>query len=660
VKALDNRPLVKNEWMGDTDRTVWLARWALLLLTVVLSVGLLRISVDADPAELVASNSSRFAAYSRAASAFPGERQQVMVFTAAPAFSPDHLERYLSAHKRLLALPDVQSVASLFSVPSLQRPLRRYIHDPAAAVESGILETLRELLSQSDYLPSRLVSEQQDALLMTLQLHPSSERHQAIHSIEQALHEIYTSPEAISWSLAGTPVVGVAMSSDIWVEIFRVAALALLLGALVSWWVLGSLHSVAVAMAVPTAAAVSTLGLMGWFGIGLSLLSQTVLMVVFLVVYSDTLHTLRGGRSRHSLVVACGLTSLTTAGASAALLFSSSAVIREFAIALLLGIAAGFVVWILWLYSQTDQRALKQKWRNSAPWPVAKESPRALRDYGLICLTIVLAIPALQLRTGFSLDENLPRSHGTAKALSLAEKSFSGYLPLQVLVSEASPTSSTTSAHNFLTKITALQKALNGRLKERGVHAHRWHSIVDVLALTPGLHTKHRLASLPKQLRESLWNSSTSSVLMLVPWVVSDLLEGHGNTLPQLDKDIQQLTKEFGLRADAVTGLPALIQEASSSLVADAARSFLVMFLVLGVLVVAVLKSWRLSWLAALPVGMSIIAMAAALVLLDEPLRHAGVVMLTVCAGLAVDNGLHLIVAARHNKTNVLCLASLL
>jgi len=622
------------------------ARLALILLSVLLMAGIFRVSVNGDPAQLVASNTDRYQAYKTLLSDFPGEQNQILIFTEAPAFDLDHLGRYRDVRRPLTDIPEVINTGSLFSVPLLDQALEGLFADPPNAHHEAMLNDVQELLSKVDYLPSRLVSTEQDALLMTVQLRSGIDVSAAVDKIEAVLRDAYPEGTGISWSLAGNPIIELAVTRDVVNELLRVTLLAIALGALVSWWILGSLRSVAMVMAVPITAVACTLGLMGWVGIPLTLLSQAVLTVVFLIVYSDTLHAVRGGRTRFSLLLACSLTSLTSAAAAIALLFASSNVIREFAFALLLGITAGFLVWCLWLLSGFHKSVGTSAWRGDTDWGFNERGSQSRLPWIVLTAFVLLAIPASQLRTGFALDENLPSDHRAAAALDLAEERFDGYLPLQVVVES---TASEPDSEDFLERLTNLQRQLNDDYPAHDTPQVRWYSMVDVMLVTPGFTTRQRLNSIPRSLRNGLWQSSNRAVLY-APWSVSDLLTGDDDQLARIDQRVQTLATDAGLTAGLVTGFPALVKEASIALVPDAVRSLGLMLLVLAVLVAGVLKSWRLALIAALPVAFTVVGLAAILVLLGEPLRHAGVVMMTLAAGLAVDNSLHLIIASEQDK----------
>lgn len=621
-----------------------------------LIAGVFRTTVNADPTQLVSSQSERYATYKSLLKKFPGEDDQILIFTEAPVFDVVHLNAYRIVQKPLLDLPQVLSVGSLFSSPLVGSSLDKIIDNPKAAKEKGTVKDVRALLQRPDFLLTRLVSENFDALLMTLTLNASADRAVAIAAIESVLTSQYSQNAGIAWSIAGNPVVEQAIKKDVMREIFRVSAFAMFLGALIAGWALRNFRAVVTVLVVPFVAVVGTIGLMGWLGIALTLLSQAVLIVVFLVVFTDTLHVLRGGRTVRSLMLACGLTSLTTSAAAVALLFASSLVIQEFGLALLAGIGVGFVVWSLWLLSTIDPTAGANGNSNSAPvvWAIDKGWPEPVlysRKTIFVTISVVMALlvlPASQLRTGFSFSENLPRSHGAAAALTMAESRFAGYLPLQVGLTKQDKSLTTS---EFIQRIGSLQQSLNSADSAALASVQRWYSIVDVLALVPGFSDKQRLASLPYTVRRSLWRQDGEAVIV-APHSVQQLLATSPGYLAELDQQIQTLANKESLDASLVTGLPALIREASTELLSDAWRSIWLTLVVLAILVGVVLRSWRLAFLAAMPVAFSVVGLAASLVLLGEPLRHIGVVLMTIVIGLSVDNALHLIVSVKDGATS--------
>ena len=653
-KAERWRDLRLSALTNDSRKTGF--RVGLVLVCLLLIAGVFRTTVNADPTQLVASHSERYAAYRFLLDSFPGEDNQVLVFTEAPVFDAAHLRAYQSAQKPLLDLPQVVSVGSLFSSPLVGSSLQRIIDNRDATETAQVVRDVKTLLQRPDFLLSRLVSADFDALLMTLALNPSADRAEAIAAIESVLDSEYSRSNEISWSIAGNPVVEQAIRKDVMIEILRVTAIAMVFGSLIAVWTLQNFRAVVTVLAVPTAAVVCTIGLMGWLGIALTLLTQAVLIVVYLVVFTDTLHVLRGGRTIRSLMLACGLTSVTTSAAAIALLFASSVVIQEFGLALLVGIAAGFVVWSLWLLSSYRTYANAVSWPADKGWPTPVSYSRKTILASASVALVLLMLPASQLRTGFSFAENLPNSHGAASALTIAENRFSGYLPLQIGLSQPDEQLTTPeeqlTTNEFINRIQLLQSALNSAEASNAESNRYWYSIVDVLALVPGFSNKQRLASVPGPIRRSLWKSG-GDAMIVAPYSVQQLLDAPATHLDELDQQIQTLAKEQGLEASVVTGLPALIREASDDLLPDAWRSVWLSLVVLAILVLGILRSWRLALMAALPVAFSLAGLASSLVALGEPLRHIGVVLMTIVIGLSVDNALHLIVSVKHGTTRL-------
>lgn len=612
-----------------------------------LLVGVFRLSVNGDPSQLLASSSTRYQAYESIQKTFPGEQHQILIYTEAPAFDPKHLAAYESVLKPLSALPQVAIVGSLFSSSQLAKALHQVIQDPESANNSGLLDDVKGLLAKRDYLPSRFVSAEYDALLMSVSLDPNTtDTNAAINAIEAVLEEHYVPRTGVRWRMAGNPVIAQSLSRDAMHELFRVTCIAIALGIAVAWWVFRHWRPVAQVVLVPLVAVIGTLGLMGWFGIALNLLTQAVLVVVFLVVFSDSLHALRGKRTHQSLMLACALTSMTTAAAAVALLFARSNVIQDFGVALLTGIAAGFVVWALCLWSGFLEKSTQSNDQSNEVWPIKIASSRKRLFAVMLLAVAVLLIPTSQLKTGFSLYENLPRANQSAQALAMAEYQFEGYLPLQVKVERGDPDMT---AADFLQRLGLFQARINDQqLGSIGADIH-WYSVTDVLALTPGFSDRHRLRALPKTVRQSLWRNDAQAMLF-APHSVQTVLQTSPEFLSNLDEALQQVADEEGMVVSAVTGLPALVLEASSQILPDAIRSVLLTILVLMLVVFSVLKSWKSAVIAALPVLFGVFGFSAFLVLLNEPLRHAGVVMLTLVIGISVDNALHLIVAAKHEK----------
>jgi len=627
-----------------------IARYALLFVVVALLAGFFRLSISNDPSRLLSSNSERFEAYASILQNFPGEQNQILIYTRAQAFAPDHLKAYKSVLTPLSDISGVAAVYSLYSSTSLGNALDQVSLDPKKAQKSGLLTDLKALLSQRDFMLSRLVSDEFDALLMAVTLSADAKPKSVISTIKTVLGDSYPAESGIVWTLAGNPVIAETLSQDTLWELLRVTAVAMIFGIGVACWFFKNLASVLQVVIVPTVAVACTLGAMAWLGISLNLLTQTVLVVVFLVVFTDSLHTVHGGRSPQSLILACALTSLTTAASAAALLFAGSTVMQEFGMAMLAGIFVGFLVWLLWLLSGYFSTKSSLARTAHVCWPKTHLFSHQRLLTTILISFVLLLLPASQLRTGFSLFENIPRSHNTAEALALAENQFSGYLPLQVMASGLNKSETT---DEFLTRLIALQDRLNNQKIALSGQTIHWYSIADVLSLAPGFSNRHRLRALPRVLRQSLWNVNKSAILF-APIRIESAAHTSAEFFTTLDEEITQTALEEGIALSVVTGFPALVQEASQTIMPDAIRSFSITFAVLSLVVFCALKSWKLAAIASIPVAFGVTTLAAALVLLGEPLRHAGVVMLTLVLGLSIDNAMHLIVSRECDKSHTL------
>ncbi len=437
-------------------------------------------------------------------------------------------------------------------------------------------------------------------------------------------------------------------------EMGRVLLLSVVLGSLVAAWMLRDVRLLIMSLVVPTSAVLATLGAMGWVGLPLTLLSQTVLVVVFLVVFADTLHALRGNRTHRSLLMVCGLTSVTTGAAALSLLFAHSSVIQEFGVTLLLGIAVGFLVWCLWLYSGLTVKTDKSGEAFSQPWALQTGVSKSRLTVGMLVMFVALLVPTVWLETGFSWHENLPASQSAGQALHLAENRFNGYLPFQIVVTERQRAES---PETFLQDVTQFQTAINADDSFTDAGLHRWYSIVDVAALAPGFNALQRVNAVPNAVKRALWYPSSQGnfprqAVLFAPVPMQALMAADVELLNELDVWLQQHAKAAQIDVSTVTGMPALVKEGSVGLVNEAWQSLLITLLILMCVVAIALRSLKLGLLAAIPVGFAVTTYATALVVLGEPLRHSGVVLLTLVVGLSVDYSLHLIMSAQSTRVD--------
>lgn len=621
---------------------------AVISICAVLVLGDLRVNDDHEL--LLRSSNAQYKKYLRFKDSYPQEQQDIIVVLEGDLLSNAALNSLYSATESLYTLNDVTNVSSLISIPWVDRTASASLNGDQQA-----LSQIRDKLSLDQYLPGNLVSPGFDTTVLTVTLRKQAiENNNSLGTAVETIRDTLAQSLApqFKWHLAGYPTLRHSLIGQINQDSLKFGGLAFLFATLAACIIFRNVAQVLTALIAPALAVAWTLGLMSLFKISINSLNQMVVVLILVITYTDSVHATMHLRDQitslrsatqamrsciEEIMPACLLTSITTAIGFGSLCLSDSALIKQFGLVCAIGTLIGFMAVLfciplstmLMRYSTRDQTAALANYH----WRLPVKTDYLVLLFSVL-ITAWLVFTAGKLRPGYYLGENLPHDSEFNQALAISDKQLGGVLPLHILVQwdEDDP-------RRFKRRLNDIRKVQRKLTEETNMV---WVSVSDMLRFSPGFNSTSKYEMLPDQLAAKVFDDKNSNALISthLPLAGSAALN---DTIYDLDEVLEKINGEVpGVELEISGSLP-LINATSQQMIMDLVKGLGSTFAVISLLLVLVLKSWRLGLLLIIPNIAPVAVVAALLVLAGKPLQYASVIVFSICLGIAIDDSIHFI-----------------
>lgn len=480
--------------------------------------------------------------------------------------------------------------------------------------------------------------------------------------------------------LAGLPVFNRAMLEYSNRDVLLVGGLAAALVLVTTWWMFRSLIMALVPLSVVLTAVIWDLGLMAACGYQLTILGTPLVMLMIVVGVADAIHVMAAYRRRlalgddqrkalmkgvGSVLVPCLFTTLTTMVAFYSMGTSRLVPLQEFGWFSGCGALIAFLLCVTYLVPmlsymkppptatvERDQQNWTSKWLGRLSRPTVRSS------WWVVGLTLMMLLPSLAAITWLSATANVNYYFRPDDPVSVSSKAIdeqfggSASIELQVTTSEWGLTDT-----DKLRRIEALQEWV-----ESLPGVTRTTSIVDVLKeyqrITTGkdrLPKSSRIGVVLRQMRRRnpeqfgqlvQQEFSVGRITANLRWdEVDQLVE----RVPELDR---RLASQFGDPADlrvTATGSVKLMARMQEYLVSSQIRSLLVAAVTITVMMMVLLRSWKLGLLSMIPNLVPIALGLGFMALCDIRLNPGTVMIAGVAMGLVVDDSCHFLTHFRRH-----------
>jgi len=482
-------------------------------------------------------------------------------------------------------------------------------------------------------------------------------------------------------TVSGGPVVVDAFNRATMSDIRRCIVLSLVSVALFLGILFQRTSGVILPMIIINAALFSTIGLMSFTGIPIKITTTVIPAFLLSVGVCDSVHVLaifyrmldRGQSKRDAIAKAMGhsgipivMTSLTTTAGVLSFLFADLQAIAEIGIFAAAGVVLALLYTVVLLppllaltrITAKIDRPIRTVTMDRFLEGIAVFStkhPKKIVAVGV--LIFLIFFPAVfMLNFSHNIVEYFPDGSSYKKNLAFIDSRLKGSITLEVVVD--------THAENGLHEPEMLNRIETfGRqtetLDQDGIAVGKVFSITDILKeINQALNENDPdYYSIPQDRRTVaqellLFENSGSDdlerivdnqfsktrITIKTPWVDAVVCENF------IDKIQQRLSDQFqGSVSVHPTGLMALLARAISAAIYSMAKSYLVAFFAITILMVVLIGNWKLGLVSMIPNFLPILTTMGIMGLLNIPLDINSLMIGSIAIGIVVDDTVHFI-----------------
>ena len=679
---------VTTAWLSEYSRLS--LRHPILVLSLFLGSAVLcgwfcpRPVFDFGLEQLVPRGDAEFRRYQALGEWFGRDDNTVSVFLESPdLFSPQGARRVLELSEDFAASPLVERVASLASVPLVERRGNEISIRPPFATErsSGLaFSDLRERLLKEPNFRSRLLSPDGRTTSFVLRLR---EDVYGDHHRKSVLAHVHTVIEQHRGAGGTFWITGNVPTRQAYLDLLVQDALLLipltsLLLAVALYLIFRHWVAVVVPLAVIAMSQAGTFVLMTWMEIPVTLLSISVPVILTVVGSSDAVHYL----TRYTQELAAGIskraalqkslektlpallvTSATTAAGFLALLVTDIPLLEGFGLLVASGIAVAFFASVLvapplLMMLPAPPRPFGGRvmfFLRLSSW--VRGRPRTIAAAAIVLTAIVAVGGARRLRVESKLIDDVSSNHEIAVNRRAVASRMGGTFPLTFLVhavdehAAVKPRAALEPA--FLRKVAAFERALRGQtetpfsscLSAADVFSSFWRGMGGTGELPPSIEEVRELAShLPGYALAELFVPGARSLRIDV-WMHD---RGTRETYAFVELARKQFREIFGRTAQLeIQGFAYLAHKVHASVVSSTLQGFVLSFVVVSLLLLLMFRSPGDVLMATItnlvPAALTLGFMGFA----GIDLRIASVIVFSVVFGVAVDDTVHFLARYR-------------
>lgn len=664
-----------------------------MFLTIVAAVGASKIKVDDGARDIFASSYPEYARFSQHRTEFPqADTEIVVVARSEEPFDQAQLEGLRDLVFDGQLIDGVEFAHSVFSVqeraplPADQIAPDSDLDPQAVHFQTVIKDDLSsyssasEALNQaesSDWKILSMVNEQHTQALIIFSVSDDRVENKTVQPILDEFNALIrdtSSQHNLKIEITGTlPILNLIVNQII-EEQALLNGVGAILGALVSLIMFRSLVVGILNGAAPIIAVLLTLGAMGWLGLEMNVITNSISILVLVMTMANCIHMTfelrkhagRGtGRDESirsmmaGIAPACTLTGLTTIIAMAGLYYSDSVLIKGFSIAAVIGLLMSIfatlfvhplVFAITWRFSAVQraltrpfqpQENLARSFNTATLWLLRRKTSVAAIS---LVLTALLLNGFLPVQTTHRFNEYLYDDAPIVQSLKRAEAISSPTQSLDIVLLQSESDTPLLSQAN----LDALEQVHEGlEAAFPNTHINSLHVLREILRNSDEPYGSQGIADLldelPERMRSELIgfnedgfkislrieDQPSSQVRMIITDIEAILAKS------DLDKS--------GLRAEPITGLTAMAAILSDQMIKELTISFLIAAFACPLLIGLWYREWRYGLAAVLPNVIPVLAVGAFLMYSGINLQFIGAIALSIAFGIAVDDTVHVL-----------------
>jgi hypothetical protein len=648
----------------------------IVAITIAACFGYTKLKVDDSLSELFRTDTSEFRDYEIISERFPSSEYDVLIVVSGDQL----LERKSidALRELIIELQFVDGMAgevSLFSAREAPEPgtIPGPVF-PAELPKGDAYKALIDKVRNNEIIKGKLLSDDGTLTLILLALDRKVVEEKGLGSVVEQIHDTAEQELAdtgLRMQLSGAPVMQLEIRNAVERDRFKYNVLGFLFGAIIAYAFFRRLSLMVIAALPPVIAIVWSIGLFGWLGFKLNLFLNVMIPLIMVLGFSDSMQLtvamrnrlVEGDRriksARYAVLVvgpACVIATATAAASFIALLFSDSALIRDFGLAGALSAAIAFVAGITLVPLLT--RALIP--RNAKAYTAnLKSHDRAMNALKSFCgriaqfgvrypqgvvtvgLLLVIAFGAIYvtLPPRYRLADQVPdREQAVAASAQLDEK-LTGANPLHVMIDWPQGKSLyDPDVLKVIGDVHSLVETQSGVGNVWSVETlRRW--LAKTQEDTPE-KLKEYVSILPDYLTKRFIDEADNSVVVTgrIPDVdVSDLLP----IVEKLDGKLNGVRDANPGYRIVVTGLSAIAARNSATMIGKLNAGLTTEIVFICIFLGLAFRSVMVAVVTVLPTLFPVFTAGAVLAASGEGLQFASIVALIVAFGLSLNAAVH-------------------
>ena len=657
-------------------RFPWIAGLIVLSLSIAAAFGIARLKVDDSLSQLFRSDTAEFKQYEAVTRRFPSSEFDVLVVAEGKTLlERASLEALRNLVTDLQLVEGTRGVISLFSArePPDNGKLPAALF-PEPLPEGAEYDQLVRRVKNNEILRGKLLSEDGELALIVLALDPAivagKGLNDAVAEIRGLVAE-HLAGTGLKGQLSGVPVMQLEIRNAVERDRLIYNAFGFAAGCLIAILFFRRVSFMIIAAAPPLVAILLSLGCLGWLDVRLNMFLNVMTPLIMVISFADSMQLTFAARDRliagedkvtafrtAVLVVgpACVLTHATAGLSFAALLFSSSHLIRTFGAAGLLATVIAFVA-VLTLVPLLGILLLRREATFAAKAQRADAAVNALRRFcgwiasrmvsrpGLYSLISVLVVASLAyiyatLEPRYRLADQVPDRDQAVTASGRLDAKLTGANPIDILIEF--PKGASLYAPETLAAIAAVHATVERQAGVGNVWSietlRRWLAekagSSDIATLT------QYVDMLPAHLTRRFISAEKDAVVVSgrIPDIdASRLLP----VVEALDQALGNVRAEHPGYRISVTGLSAIAARNSATMIGKLNQALTVEIIFVAAFIGLAFRSLTVMLVSIMPGIFPVVAAGAVLWAMGEGLQFASVVALTVSFGLGLSATIH-------------------
>jgi hypothetical protein len=490
--------------------------------------------------------------------------------------------------------------------------------------------------------------------------------------------ENYTEATGNELRISGLPYMRTTIGEMIKSEMFMFIFLAILITALIIFFLFRSYRIVMFTLLVVAVSVIWGLGFMALLGFHITLLTAVIPPLIIVIGVPNCIYLLNKYHHEYSIhgnkvkalqrVIqkigsATFLTNLTTAAGFGTFIFTSIPILIEFGLVAAVDVMLVFILSLLLIptifsyLAPPEPRHLQHLENIRIKGVINRVIITGLYKRKIVFATTALVVVIgvfglLRVKSlGYMIDD-IPTNHPVLVDLKFFEKNFSGVMPLEIVID----TKKTRGIlqEETLQRIDQLQRKLQEypelskplSVVEAAKFARQgyYNGNPSQYRLPRGPERAFIMSYLPKRLtKNELLNrfvDSTASVTRIM-YNVADV----GSIRNKKLKSLIQLEVDSIFKSEsnqvAITGSSVIAAKGNDYLVKSLFTSLLAAIAIISVFMALMFKKWQMVLLSVIPNLIPLLLTAAAMGFLGIPLKPSTVIVFSIAFGISVDNSIH-------------------